>query len=591
MVEKTELETYYKNHSNGETAAHFGVSETTILRWLTAYGIQRKVGRIKPHQPVQEFLNNFYATFSKEEFIEDFKHYTQPALCTKYGLLTHQIRHLKEDLGLQDRMRSIDNIVIEDVNQFYNFYKTHTDLETVREYSLGNSPALYKILQKYNLERKPRIEPFAKLVARIDKVELEEYYNTHSLAECEEHFNTGNLRKLLRSYGLLKTKEHESFEEVVARIDKDAFLDLYNNGKYEELQKTYNVSYTMVRKLKEHFNVSNKTIDCLSFSKTIDLVSLKADLENCNLSRQFIIDKYKIPTEPCFDGLCRLLGVKNATVGSNFELEVREFIESIYDKQIQSHVRSIPELENKEIDLYIPELKLGFELNGTYWHSIVNHPDRQYHLKKSKAAEKAGIHLVHIWEYEWENPTKQNIIKTYLLLLFNKIPNKIYARNCTIKKISNKEAKIFNDQNHLQGHRNAQLTYGLFYNDTLVQLMSFSKTRYNKNLKDDNSWEIIRGCPGSNNLVVGGVSKLFTTFVREITPTAVFSYCDFNKFDGKSYLALGMKFVGYTGPDLKYVTSSNKVINRNPRKYKQNMSTAVCLLYGAGSKKFIWSNK
>ena len=60
------------------------------------------------------------------------------------------------------------------------------------------------------------------------------------------------------------------------------------------------------------------------------------------------------------------------------------------------------------------------------------------------------------------------------------MPNRIYARKCTIKQISNGEAKPFNEENHLQGHRNAQITYGLFYKGELVQLMSFSKTRYNR---------------------------------------------------------------------------------------------------------------
>ena len=29
----------------------------------------------------------------------------------------------------------------------------------------------------------------------------------------------------------------------------------------------------------------------------------------------------------------------------------------------------------------------------------------------------------------------------------------------------------------------------------------------------------------------------------------IFSYCDFNKFDGHGYEAIGMKYIGNTGPD------------------------------------------
>ena len=143
-----------------------------------------------------------------------------------------------------------------------------------------------------------------------------------------------------------------------------------------------------------------------------------------------------------------------------------------------------------------------------------------------------------------------------------------------------------NEKIHLQGHRNAQVTYGLFYNNTLVQLMSFSKTKYNRNLTSNNDWEIIRGCPGSNNIVVGGVSKLFKHFIDEYKPTKVFSYCDFNKFNGKSYEALGMSFIGYTGPDLHWWLKTGEVVPRRPSKHNEYKSMAYAQIWGAGSKKY-----
>lgn len=154
-----------------------------------------------------------------------------------------------------------------------------------------------------------------------------------------------------------------------------------------------------------------------------------------------------------------------------------------------------------------------------------------------------------------------------------------------VKQITNTEAKPFNELNHLQGHRNAQVTYGLFYHNKLVQLMSFSRTKYNRNLRGDNDWEIIRGCPGSLNLVVGGVSKLFRHFVKDYNPSTVFSYCDFNKFTGVSYEKLGMHFIGYTGSDKHYIIDG-KVFNRNPSKYKEYNKNKEGVIWGAGSKKY-----
>lgn len=257
------------------------------------------------------------------------------------------------------------------------------------------------------------------------------------------------------------------------------------------------------------------------------------------------------------------------------EKEVGEFISNLGVKWKKDHEI----LKPFEIDIYCQEYNIGIEFNGNYWHSDLKLP-KKYHENKSKMAQEKGIRLIHIYEYEWKNPVKREIIKSLLRISFGKVTDRIYARNCDIREISNAEARDFNNNNHLQGHRNAQITYGLFYNDKLVQLMSFSKHR-------TYGWEIIRGCPGSNNIVVGGVSKLFKHFIREHNPDMIFSYCDFNKFDGKGYEAIGMEFIGYTGPNLTWVVDGNG-IPRSPKKRKELQEIADCKIWGAGSKKYLW---
>ncbi len=262
--------------------------------------------------------------------------------------------------------------------------------------------------------------------------------------------------------------------------------------------------------------------------------------------------------------------------------------ESYQEFEIMSFVRSLgvscykdkSVLKPYEIDCYCPEYKIGIEFNGIYWHSNLQ-KEKDYHIKKSKLAEQKGVRLIHIYENEWGDVRIRLILESMLKIAFGKVENRIYARNCEIREITNKEAKPFNEANHLQGHRNAQITYGLFYKDKLVQLMSFSRHKKYE-------WEIIRGCPGSNNVVVGGVSKLFKHFIRENNPSQIFSYADFNKFDGEGYLALGMKFIGYSGPDLRWVIDG-KVIPRCPSRHKKYKESADAIIWGAGSKKFLWT--
>lgn len=242
-----------------------------------------------------------------------------------------------------------------------------------------------------------------------------------------------------------------------------------------------------------------------------------------------------------------------------------------------------------EIDIYCPDFKIGIEYNGTYWHSDA-YKDAQYHFEKTQAAAAKGIRLIHIYEYEWNDPQKRLIIESFLRITFSHVPVRIFARNCEVRLITNAQAKTFNEANHLQGHRNAQVTLGLFYRDQLVQLMSFSRSKYNRNLNSDQDWEIVRGCPGSNNIVVGGVSKLFAHFCREYHPATVFSYCDYNKFDGASYEAIGMQFCGFTGPDMKWILPGGTVVARQPKKHGELQKQAVGRIFGAGSKKYIWTN-
>lgn len=589
-IDKFELESFYKEHSNTETAEHFNLSKSTLQRLLTKYNIPKKVA-FATHTSVDAFINEFLVSNNADEFKQDFYNHTQKELCNKYNITVRQIKYLKKYLNLNNRIHAVDDIKINDIDTFYDYYLSHSDVETIKQYDLNNSFTLKKILSNNNLEIKSSYKTVDDILQRINVSEFIDYYQTHTIKEVSEHFNIKCVRNVLIKLNLptSKQKSRESFDSVLQRVDKKRFIELYQSGRYEDIYNELNLAYTTVRKLKDYWNVDNKTKTIDDLLLGLDVTSFINDVDNNIIDIQMIKSKYNIESDWYVYRLINHLNIKPKRIGSLIEESIKTYISTISDTTIIPWARNIPGMEGKEIDIYLPEYRIGIEVNGTYWHSNIVQSDKKYHFNKSLLAEQSNIHLIHIWEYEWNDPSQQEIIKTFLRLMLHKVEKRIYARQCEIKAISNKEAMTFNETNHLQGHRNAQVTYGLFYNDKLVQLMSFSKTKYNRNLSDANSWEIIRGCPGSNNLVVGGVSKLFTHFVRDYSPTKVFSYCDFNKFDGKSYSELGMRFIGYTGPDVKYLMPDRSVINRSPKKYKENMSNAIALLYGAGSKKFEWS--
>jgi transcriptional regulator with XRE-family HTH domain len=85
------------------------------------------------------------------------------------------------------------------------------------------------------------------------------------------------------------------------------------------------------------------------------------------------------------------------------EKELKDYIQQFFDFKIEN---SWNELDGKEIDIYIPSLKIGFEFNGIYWHSN-EFKDKYYHLDKLKLANSKGIKLYFIWQDEWEENKEQ----------------------------------------------------------------------------------------------------------------------------------------------------------------------------------------
>ena len=235
---------------------------------------------------------------------------------------------------------------------------------------------------------------------------------------------------------------------------------------------------------------------------------------------------------------------------------------------------------NGELDIYIPSHNLAIEFNGNYWHCELQKP-KHYHESKSIACEEKGIRLIHVFEHEWTDERTRPIVESIIKGALGIFERKLFARKCVVKHITSDEAAQFLHDNHLQGARRAKLSYGLFFGDELVQMMSFSHNGQYK------CWEIIRSCTKNNTLVVGGLSKLLSCFKNETQPNAIFSYCDYNKYSGKGYEALGMNFIGVTGPDLRWYMSDGLVLPRSPHRNEELSKTAVAKIWGAGSKKYL----
>ena len=271
---------------------------------------------------------------------------------------------------------------------------------------------------------------------------------------------------------------------------------------------------------------------------------------------------------------------------NNFEESIRNYIKTLSHDVSEKEI-TIKDDDSKQygIDIYIPKLKIGFEANGSYWHSEL-YKSPNYHQEKSLVANKQNIQLIHIFSYEWNDLSKQIILKSLIKSKLGFFDKKIGASKCKVKEISVEIYRKFCEENHLQGKADARIKLGLFYKNELVQIMSFSKPRFT----NDFEYEIIRECSKLGYIILGGKEKLWSYFVKNFQPKNCISYCDFSKFTGNSYLKLGFKKERLNKPGFYWLDRSNDIIyQRSPWKHKE-MKEKYIKIYDAGQLVFVWNN-
>ena len=247
---------------------------------------------------------------------------------------------------------------------------------------------------------------------------------------------------------------------------------------------------------------------------------------------------------------------------SGKEVLLFKLIREIYNGEIiQSY-----KIGRKEIDVYLPMLKIGFEFNGLRWHSEL-FKDDDYHIKKTTLCKKNNIRLIHIFEDDFDN--KIDIIKSIIKNLIGD-SIKIYARKTQLKVIEdNKILKDFLNKNHLQGFVNSNINYGLYYNGELISVMTFMKLRKVFGGKSDGGdYELVRFCNKLGVSVTGGASKLLKVFSNDYEPKSIVSYCDISWANGNLYKKLGFSYDGLTPPNYHYVVDKIRVNRIKFQKHK-----------------------
>ncbi len=247
---------------------------------------------------------------------------------------------------------------------------------------------------------------------------------------------------------------------------------------------------------------------------------------------------------------------------SKYEYEIVDYLKELSPSiNIVTNTKKI--ISPFELDIYLPDFNLAIEFNGLHWHSELAGKTKNYHLNKTEKCKEKGIQLIHIFENEWND--NKEIIKSILKNKLKLNKNKIYARKCKIKEISNEEYNEFLFNNHIQGITKSKIKIGLFHNDSLVMISSFSKPRFNKLYE----YELIRLASRKDCTIIGGMEKLLTYFVSSYNPISIISYVDRRYFSGSSYFNSNFfKYKNISSPNYWYI-ENGKLINRiNFQKHK-----------------------
>ena len=240
---------------------------------------------------------------------------------------------------------------------------------------------------------------------------------------------------------------------------------------------------------------------------------------------------------------------------STQQTEIQDFVSSVYTGQINTNDRTV--IAPKELDIYLPDIKLAIEFNGMYWHR----EDRKRHLVKYNLCQDKGITLLQVWDHEWTNSKGivQSIIKSKLGCTDN-----IYGRKCDIVKLSSTEYSGFLTENHMQGKVNSSIRYGLIHQGELVSVMGLGKSRYDKKC----SHELLRFAVKLGKNVTGGFSKLLKHAITNEDIESIQTFADIRLFTGMVYEKYGFTFSHQTPPGYVYYKSGMVKNRQSCQKHK-----------------------
>jgi hypothetical protein len=444
------------------------------------------------------------------------------------------------------------------------------EVTTLKKFNVSN---IFQLESTKNKIKNTNIKKYGKEHFVLTETFKSKRMKTMELLYNDRNYNNSTKRKKtnLNKYGVDNpTKNNDILNKI-----KQTKLTRYGNEHYNNLDKCQQTKLKKYGNRNFNNTEKNKKTSLMNYGvthiKKIHLTNT-SDFNKEFIINNFIDDGFFLLEECCehfnysFSSINAFkrengINIPNKTTKCKTQQEIFEvFALDSIPKQFNDRTIISP----LELDIYYPKHKLAIEYNGLMFHSFGkseysmfnNYYDEKVnkfnHLNKTNLCKDREIQLLHIFENEWLNGTKREIWKSIISNKLGLIKNKVYARKCYIQEISVKTKNTFLNTNHLQGEDISKIKLGLYYNDELVSVMTFGKSRFNKNYE----YELIRFANKINTNVIGGASKLFSYFKRNFSPNSIITFADKRYSDGNLYEVLGFNYLRESKPNYFYFTPS-----------------------------------
>lgn len=458
-------------------------------------------------------------------------------------------------------------------------------------------------LKKYGVDNPSKSK---EVYDKVRKTNLERY-GVECSAQSEvvkEKIKTTNLKK----YGVEYSFQAEEVKDKIKAtslerygVDNPSKSDIIKNRIVESNRKNLGVDYPMQSKdVLDKSRVTSLQKYGTEYPNQSEIVKSKIDastLEHYGVNRACKLDEFKQKIVDTnrerygVDYTCLLYSGKLKGNDSSYNRDFAELLDSNNIKYEREFL----------LQKYSYDFKVGnilVEINPTATHNTHFNPygknriDTNYHKNKSNLAKDSGYSVIHV--FDWDD-----IDKVVQLLRDRET---VYARKCEVIFVNEVDANKYLDTYHLQGTcRGQKFRLGLYYDNKLVSLMTFGKSRFNENCEH----ELLRYCSHYN--VVGGAEKLFKHFVDNYKPNSIVSYCDTSKFSGKVYDMLGFKYVKTNSPrkhwyswkEKRHITDGLLLSQGYDRLFKENhgkgtsneeliLARGYLPVYDCGQSTYIW---